>query len=122
MSIMSVISFCLCFFWAVGAIAAGNFELDVHSSLYPVPRCIQYSFTLQNFDNHLVKNVEFRTYVPAKQTSTQLSVSLKASHDYELITGRLGNQILEFTFDKFPPCSAKVIEIRADLLLSDTQK
>ncbi len=37
--------------------------------VYTIPRHIQYSFTLQNKTNLLVKEVEFWTYAPVKQTS-----------------------------------------------------
>jgi hypothetical protein len=88
--------------------------------VYTIPRHIQYSFTLQNKTNLLVKEVEFWTYAPVKQTSTQQCVNVKTSHPFQLISDDLGNQILRFTFQNLPPYATKIITIKAELLLSDT--
>jgi hypothetical protein len=53
----------------------------------------------------LLKQAEFWTYGPVKQTATQRCVNLEASHEYQLIRDNLGNQILYFTFtDRAPLC------------------
>lgn len=87
---------------------------------YSIPRHIQYGFTLQNRTNRLVKEAEFWTYAPVKQTPTQQCVLLETSHPYQLISDDLGNQILHFRFHNLPPSATKIITIKADLLLSDT--
>jgi len=87
---------------------------------YIIPRHIQYSFTLQNKTNRLVKEPEFWTYAPVKKTPTQQCVKLEASHPFQLISDDLGNQIVYFTFKNLPPYGTKIITIEADLLLSDT--
>ncbi|HUT69837.1 MAG TPA: transglutaminase domain-containing protein [Desulfatiglandales bacterium] len=86
---------------------------------YTIPRHIQYGFTLQNKTNRLVKEAEFWTYAPVKQTPTQQCVHLEASHPFQVISDDLGNQILQFTFKNLPPYATKIITIEADLLLSD---
>ncbi len=86
---------------------------------YSIPRHIQYSFTLRNTTNRLVKKAELWTYAPVKQTSTQKCVHLETSHPCRLIPDDLGNQILHFTFHNLPPYTTKIINIKANLLLSD---
>ena len=86
---------------------------------YTIPRHIQYGFTLRNKTNRLVKEAEFWTYAPVKQTPTQQCVHLEASHPFQVISDDLGNQILRFTFKDLSPYATKIITIEADLLLSD---
>ena len=87
---------------------------------YTIARHIQYSFTLQNRTNRLVKEAGFWTYSPVKQTATQQCVRVETSHPHQLISDDLGNQILHFTFHNIPPYTAKIITIKAELLLSNT--
>ena len=87
---------------------------------YPIPRHIQYSFTIQNTTNLLMKKAEFWTYAPVRQTSAQQCVNIEASQPFKLISDDLGNQILHFTFQDLPPYTTKIITIKAELLLSDT--
>ena len=87
--------------------------------VYAIPRHIQYSFTLHNRTNRLIKGAEFWTYAPARQTSTQQYVHVETSHPYRLIPDDLGNQVLHFTLHDLPPYATKIITIKADLLLSD---
>lgn len=87
---------------------------------FTIPRQIQYSFTLQNRSNRLMKKAEFWTYAPVKQTATQKCIQLEASHPYCLISDELGNQILHLTLHDIAPYATKIITIRAGLLLSDT--
>ena len=110
---------CAVLFWAI----SGRHEEvipRVPEASYSIPRQIRYSFTLQNTTNQLLKNAEFWTYAPVKQTSTQRCVRFETSHPYELISDDLGNQILYFKFDDLPPYATKIITIKADLELSDT--
>jgi len=87
--------------------------------VYTVPRHIEYSFTIQNKTNHVVKGACFRTYAPVKQTSSQLCQKVESSYPFELIPDVCGNQVLQFSFAEFPPFSKKIISIRADLLLAE---
>jgi transglutaminase-like putative cysteine protease len=88
--------------------------------VYTIPRHLQYSFTLQNRTNRVLKKAEFWTYAPAKQTATQLLVHLESSFPYLLITDDLGNQVLHFTFHNLAPYATRIITIKAELLLSNT--
>lgn len=90
-----------------------------NESTFPVSRQIKYSFTLQNRTDHLLKEVEFWTYAPVKETSTQRTIKLDVSHPYELIEDSLGNQVLHFTFKNMPPFATKIITIAASLELSE---
>jgi len=92
----------------------------VPEASYSVPRQIQYSFTLQNKTDHLVKKADFWTYAPVKQTATQRCNHIEASHPYRLISDDLGNQVLHFTLNNFPPYGTKIITINVALLLSDS--
>jgi hypothetical protein len=85
---------------------------------YPIPRYIQYSYTVKNMTNHVAKEVLFWTYAPVKQTPTQKCVNIKASNPYKLITDDFGNQILYFTLTDIPPYATKIISIEANLKLA----
>jgi transglutaminase-like putative cysteine protease len=81
-------------------------------------RQIQYSFTLQNKTNRMLEKAEFWTYAPAKETATQHTIKIEASHPHQLIMDDLGNQILYFNFENLPPYATKIITIKAILELS----
>lgn len=85
----------------------------------PILREIQYGFTLRNTTNHLLKDVEFWAYGPARLTSTQKCLWLEASQSYQLIVDDLGNQILYFRFDDLPPYAVRPIIIRASVEVAD---
>ena len=111
----------LCFILLV--IGIGIFKIrnnHIPEPVYTIPRHIEYSFTLKNMTNRLVREAEFWTYAPARQTATQNLVRLESSHPYELITDDLGNQVLHFTVDSLAPYASRIITVKADLLLSDT--
>ena len=109
----------LCFFIVIIFVIIWVSKSRIPQSTYTLPRHIQYSFTIQNRSDHVEKNVEFWTYAPVKRTSTQLCTNLKSSYPYRLVMDRLGNQILHFTFDEIPPYATKIVEIGADLQLSN---
>ena len=120
-NIYLAIALCFLFILAilVSKITNRPAKLDLSHNKYPIPKRIQYSFTLHNKTNHSLKKAEFWTYAPVKQTSTQLCDSFEASYPYEVITDDLGNQILHFSFDSLSPYATKIITIKADLLLSN---
>ena len=61
---------CCVFVWII--IKANNTSVDAPAeSNYSIPRLVQYSFTLQNRSNRLLKKAEFWTHAPVKQTPTQ---------------------------------------------------
>ena len=117
--LLAVACSCMVLLWAIFG-KHGEVIHRVPEPGYSIPRQIRYSFTLQNTTNQLLRNAEFWTYAPVKQTPTQRCVSLKTSHPYELILDDLGNQILYFRFETIPPYSTKIITIKADLKLSNT--
>ena len=110
---------CIALFWAISRKPRDVVTPNLPETSPPIPRQIQYSFTLQNKTNHLLKKAEFWTYAPVKQTSTQLCDNIKSSHPYKLITDDLGNHVLHFTLNDFPPYATKIIQIKARVLLSD---
>ena len=92
---------------------------EANQAEYPIKRSIRYSFTLQNTTNTVKKDVDFWVYAPVKQTSTQLTQSIKASLPYEISVDHLGNQVLHFKIESLPPFGTKIISINAELNLSD---
>ncbi len=112
------ISICVVIIWIVKVTLDRQADLDSTDIHYTIPKQIQYSYTLQNTSNKRIKKAEFWTYAPLKQTATQSCVRIKSSHAYQLISDDLGNQILHFSFDNFPPYATKLISVKADLLLS----
>lgn len=113
-----VLSLCLLFMGMRGAFPIVP-RPPAPEPVYGIPRHIEYSFTLQNRTNRLLKKAEFWTYAPVKQTASQLLVHLESSLPYRLITDDLGNQVLHFTFHNLAPYATRIITINADLLLSD---
>jgi len=113
------IAFCLAAIWTIKVKIDKRADSDFAKKAYSLPRQIQYSFTLRNKTNRLIKKAEFWTYAPVEQTSTQLCDHIESSHPYQMITDDLGNQILHFTVNDFPPYATKIIQIKARVLLSD---
>ena len=85
---------------------------------YSISRQIQYSFTLQNKSNQLLKQAELWTFAPVKQTATQRCLSLQSNYPHKLLTDDSGNQVLHFTFENLAPYGFRVVTIKANLLLS----
>lgn len=86
--------------------------------VYPHSRLVRYGFTLRNTSGELLRGTEFRVFAPVRETATQRSVSIDASHPFELSEDELGNQILVFRFT-IPPYGAKVVRVSAQLELAD---
>jgi len=86
---------------------------------YTIERNIRYGFTVQNTTNQLMKHVDLYIHGPAKKTSSQLVNSISASQPYKLEADDLGNQILHFTIDVLPPFATRIININAQVMLSD---
>ena len=113
------ISLCLTAIWAIKVKTDKRADSDLAESAYNIPRQIQYSFTLSNKTNRLIKKAEFWTYAPVKQTCFQLCKHIESTHPYQLTVDESGNQILKFTFNGLSPYATKIIQIKAKLLLSD---
>jgi len=93
------------------------FRVDEPS--YSIPKQVRYSFTLRNKTNTVVNNVEFLVFAPVKTTSTQSCQHIESSQPFQIHTDGLGNQILCFSYEKFPPLATKIVTIKADLLMSE---
>ena len=113
-----VLAASLCFI-VIGVIIIGILKFHSPQPTYPVSRHIQYAFTLQNRTNRVIKNAELWAYAPVKQTATQRCTRFETSHPHQLIEDDLGNQILHFTFNVFPPYATRIITINAHLSVSD---
>jgi hypothetical protein len=81
-------------------------------------KSVQYSFQIWNTKNQPVANVHFYVHAPLKQTSTQRCIGIESSYPYEVVTDILGNQVLKYTFEIFPPLASKSVSIRANLILA----
>lgn len=57
-------------------------------------------------------------YVPVKQTSTQKFISVEASHEYQLVEDKLGNQKLNLDLRDIPPYGSKIISIKVRVNMS----
>jgi transglutaminase-like putative cysteine protease len=115
------VSLCLCLviIWTVKVhINKHQDASGFSSSEYTIPRQIQYLFTVQNTSKHLLKKAEFWTYAPVQQTAVQYCSKIESAHAYEVIIDDLGNQVLHFTFDEFPPYATRIITVKAKLFLS----
>lgn len=86
---------------------------------YPIKRIVRYSFTVQNTTNRFLEKATFSTYAPVKQTSIQETTRLKSSHNYRLVEDDLGNQILHFDIENFPPYGSKTITVEAELAIAE---
>lgn len=84
----------------------------------PVERFVQYSFDIRNTTGRVVRDIEFETFAPVKQTASQRFESLEVSHPYELFTDELGNQIINIRFEAIPPYGTEIVRIKARLTMS----
>lgn len=87
---------------------------------YPIPRQIQYSFTLQNRNHHPLKDAEFWAHAPVSETANQRCERLQISHPYQLLSDEHGNQVLYFQVSQIPPFGTVIVSVKALLSLSDT--
>ncbi len=82
-------------------------------SRYTVSRQIEYSFSISNKTNHLIRKSAFLTFAPVKRTATQICEHIESSYPFKLSTDTFGNQILRFSLTNIPPYATKIIRIRA---------
>nr|WP_320193970.1 transglutaminase-like domain-containing protein [uncultured Desulfobacter sp.] len=92
---------------------------DIDLKGFPIDRKISWSFTLENKTPKPVRNAEFWTWGPVRQTAHQQCRKIISSHPYMLVADDAGNQILSFQFDRIPPYGSKIVAISATLGLSD---
>jgi hypothetical protein len=81
---------------------------------------VQYRFRIWNTQNQPLVKVHFYVHGPLELTGTQRCMGIESSYPYELISDTLGNQVLKYTFETFPPYASKIVSIRADLILAAT--
>lgn len=91
-------------------------------SSYSIPRKVQMNFTLKNLKGEALKDVEFWTYVPVNQTSTQKVVKIDTTHQHKLQKDEIGNQVMFFNFSVMPPYAVKTVNIEVELMLSESSK
>lgn len=87
---------------------------------YTIPRTVRYGFSINNTSNILIKNGIFKTYAPVKKTAFQTCNNIAASHHFSIKDDIFGNRILVFNLGPIPPYGSKIINITAELLLSNT--
>ena len=84
-------------------------------------RLIQYSFTLQNETNQLIKEVDFQCFLPL-ETFRQQRLNVTTSHPYtieSLSPGNNGNDHLQFKLTNFAPFSSKIVQVIVQLQTID---
>lgn len=86
---------------------------------YTQARHIQYSFTVKNASNHPAANAIFYVRAPVRKTSTQLCKSLTATHSFTKKTDAVGNQVLEFLFEKIAPFGSKIVTVTVELMMAE---
>ena len=91
---------------------------DASDGVYEGKRQLRYNLTLQNKSNRILKNVDFWVYGPVNVTATQKVKSLKANVPYLNLNDKLGNNLLHFKFESFPPFATKILNIKAELAVA----
>lgn len=105
---------------AVCAESATNvFDLGAGEAVYTTPRQVRYSFTINNTKGTPQNDAVFFSYAPIRQTSMQRCVRLEVSPPADLLTDRLGNQILRFNLATMPPFGVVIVTVKADLMLAE---
>ena len=82
-------------------------------------RRIRFGFQLTNKSCRTATDAGLKVFAPVGQTATQLCEKIEASHPFDLLEDELGNQIMVFRFDAFPPRATRTIAITAELKLSE---
>ncbi len=85
---------------------------------YPDSRTIRYSFTLQNTTGQPLRDADFWTFAPVKQTSWQKTEQVTASEPFELSEDEDGNQVLHFRIRDLAPYASRLIRIEAKIRLA----
>lgn len=76
-----------------------------------MPRTIRYSYTVHNPKTELLKDVGFYVYLPVSNSSYFTPGQINSTHDYQVKTDALGNRIMAFQFDEFPPLSTEIVSV-----------
>jgi transglutaminase-like putative cysteine protease len=106
--------------WFVALRLVDSGHLQSKAAGYTIAKNIQYSYTLQNQTNRVIDKGEFWAHAPVKQTANQRCQKLTANYPFQLHSDKYGNQVLHFTFQKLAPYAARIITIKADLMVSSS--
>ncbi len=86
---------------------------------YLIQKTIHYQFVLKNKTNKTVRNARFLTFAPVQVTSSQKCMDINASQPFTMKNDLLGNQVMSFSFEQFPPYGTKIISIDAMLSMAE---
>jgi transglutaminase-like putative cysteine protease len=75
---------------------------------------------LRNTTGKVIPKAQLWTYAPVPQTSHQWVEKVIASQTFTTSRDTLGNAILEFQFDNFPPYATKIVSITVDLKMAQS--
>ena len=104
--------------WIAAPLSDNSTNLEPQAAGYTIARNIQYSYTLQNKTNRVIEKAEFWAHAPVRLTASQRFRDLTANYPFQLISDTYGNQVLHFTFEKLAPYAARIITIKATLMVS----
>jgi hypothetical protein len=86
---------------------------------YGVCKHIRYSFTLQNRGGRRVEGAKLWVFAPVSRSATQQCKALSSSVVHDVQSDAAGNQVLYFSFPELGPYASSVIDIGAELGLSN---
>lgn len=109
-----IILFIICALFVVVSIYGVEKVSRLQQKVYQ-RKTISYSFTLKNFNNRTIRDVDFWAIAPILKASYQECILIESSHDYKLIKDKFLNQTLYFNIKELPPFSTKIINIQAVL-------
>lgn len=105
----------------LGWMLAGQRPAGETSAADVTLKTVHYRFRIWNSRNQPIADAYLLVYAPLETTGFQRRMSIEASHPYELSAADpLGNQLLKFSFDAFPPYASKIVSIRSNLMLAAT--
>ncbi|MFV8781663.1 transglutaminase-like domain-containing protein [Microbulbifer sp. SA54] len=111
-------------FWICAAIALPVLILWLYWSKssdalhYDINKTIRYSFLVTNNTASLIESAQFNVFAPVAQNSYQKTLSISASHEYEVTKDDIGNQTLKFEILDVAPFSSQVVNITVHLAMA----
>ncbi len=113
--VLTVILVFSCLFLGV----IGN-ALSSSTNEYSTPRIIRYGFILHNRTHKTLTGIPFLSFLPVAINSNQRCDDFKASEPCKIETSVNGNRILNFHIDRIAPFESRKIDVRANLMMSET--
>jgi transglutaminase-like putative cysteine protease len=86
---------------------------------YGVSKHIRYSFTLQNRSGRRLEGAKLWVFAPVSRSATQQCKALNSTPAHDVQPDAAGNQVLYFSFSDLGPYASGVIDVRAELVLSN---